>query len=196
MRLSCSYVAVSLQIFICTRVHSSIALPDTIMKQIAKVVPVLNGRDSDGNPKYLGPKTTKIHRYLIVLWVAKSSPTFRLLGKEIDNSIYFTLYKLWQVADSFKQIKPYHLPIRYDRTKVAIRVYTKMKKEKRWVNIMKRDGRTYVTTTKNGDKVSKNLLKELIDYMDNDSEEGFVVKGVKSGASYKPESQSAKKSHR
>jgi hypothetical protein len=142
-------------------------LPDSIIKRIARVVPVLNGRDSDGKPKYLGPETTKIHRYLLVLWGAKSSPTFRLSPKgvkEIDNSSYFTLYALKKVANSFKDISPYHIPIHYDRTKVAIRVYTKMKKEKRWVNIMKREGRTYVTTTKKGDDVSTKLLQELIAY--------------------------------
>ncbi|MGC1931041.1 MAG: hypothetical protein WA667_18890 [Candidatus Nitrosopolaris sp.] len=68
------------------------------IKRVAKLVPVLNGRDSDGNPKYLGPETTKIHRYLLVLWLAKSAPMFRLSAKgvkEMDNSFYFTLYKLW-----------------------------------------------------------------------------------------------------
>jgi hypothetical protein len=82
-----------------------------------------NGRNSDGKPKFLGPETTKIHRYLLVLWVAKSEPMFRLQEKEIDNLIYFTLYKLSKVADSFKDINPYHLPINYDRSKVAIKVY-------------------------------------------------------------------------
>jgi hypothetical protein len=59
-------------------VHLSIPLPDIIIKRIARVVPVLNGRDSDGKPKYIGPETTKIHGYLLVLWGAKSSPSFRL----------------------------------------------------------------------------------------------------------------------
>ena len=48
---------------------------------------------------------------------------FRLSGKEIDNSIYFTLYALKEIANSFKDISPYHLPINYDRTKVASKVY-------------------------------------------------------------------------
>jgi hypothetical protein len=77
--------------FISKIVHLSIPLPDSIIKRIARVVPVLNGRDSDGNHKYLGPETTKIHRYLLVLWGAKSEPMFRLREKEIDNSSYFTL---------------------------------------------------------------------------------------------------------
>jgi len=48
---------------------------------------------------------------------------FRLSVKEIDNSIYFTLYALKEIASSFKDISPYHLPINYDRSKVAIKVY-------------------------------------------------------------------------
>jgi hypothetical protein len=48
---------------------------------------------------------------------------FRLSGKEIENSIYFTLYALKEIANSFKDISPYHLAINYDRTKVASKVY-------------------------------------------------------------------------
>jgi hypothetical protein len=129
-------------------------LPDTIIKRIAKVVPVLNGRDSDGKSKYLGPETTKIHRYLLVLWGAKSEPMFRLREKEIDNLIYFTLYKLSKVADSFKDAPPYYLPITYDRTKVAIKVYNMMSKNG-LVVIKNIEGNTYVTTTKKGDDVAK-----------------------------------------
>jgi hypothetical protein len=75
-----------------------------------KVVPVLNGRDSDGKPKYLGPEATKIHRYLLVLCAAKSESMYRLAEKgvkEIDNSFYFNMYKLWQIAKSFKDAPPY-----------------------------------------------------------------------------------------
>jgi hypothetical protein len=85
---------------------------------------------------------------------------FRLLGKEIDNSIYFTLYKLWQVANSFKDISPYHLPIRYDRTKVTIKVYN-MISNTGLVAVRKIDGDTYVTTTKKGDDVSERFLQDL-----------------------------------
>jgi hypothetical protein len=85
----------------------------------ANIVPILNGRDSDGKVICLGPQSTKIHRYLLVVFTAKYAQTFRLLGWEFDNAIYFTLYKLWQVANSFKDTSPYHLAISYDRTKVA-----------------------------------------------------------------------------
>ena len=117
----------SLLKFISSMVHSSIRL-ESIDKNpeypwlriIANVVPILNGRDPDGNVIYLGPQTTKIHRYLLVVFVAKSIQMFRLgFGKEIDSSTYFTLYGLGKVADSFKQIRPYLLAIHYDRTKVA-----------------------------------------------------------------------------
>jgi hypothetical protein len=127
------------------------SVPNNPMYRVgANVVPILNGKDSDVNSKYLGPKPTRIYRYLLVLWVAKSTPMFSLWGKEIDNSIYFTLYKLWQVADSFRQFGPYHLPIHYDRTKAAIKIYT-MLSDSGLVDIKKIDGDTYVTTTKKGD---------------------------------------------
>lgn len=54
-----------------------------------------------------------------------NTPLFRSFGKEIDSSIYFTLYGLGKVANSLKQIGPYRLPITYDRIK-AIRIYTMM----------------------------------------------------------------------
>jgi hypothetical protein len=153
--------------FISKNVHLSIPLPDSIIKRIARVVPVLNGRDSDGKPKYLGSETTKIHRYLLVLWGAKSSPTLRLSAKgvkEIDNSFYFTLYMLWKIAKSFKDISPYHLPITYDRTKVAEKIYN-MISNNGLVTIKKIDGGSYVTTTKKGDDESEKLLDGLGDYM-------------------------------
>jgi hypothetical protein len=69
------------KIFISKIVYLPIPLSDSIIKRIARVVPVLNGRDSHGIPKYLGSETTKIHRYLLVLWEAKSSSTLRLTAK-------------------------------------------------------------------------------------------------------------------
>jgi hypothetical protein len=113
---------------------------------------------------------------------------FRLgYGKEIDSSIYFTLYGLGKIADSFKQIGPYLLPIHYDRTKVASRIYT-MISNNGLVAMRKVDGDTYVKITEKGDEISNKLLQELIAYGElanmnkkTDSEERFKAKGVKSG---------------
>jgi hypothetical protein len=163
------------KIFISKIVYLPIPLPDSIIKRIARVVPVLNGRDSDGKPKYLGPETTKIHRYLLVLWGAKSSSTLRLSAKgvkEIDNSFYFTRYMLWKIAKSFKDAPPYHLPITYDRTKVAEKIYN-MISNNGLVTIKKIEGGSYVTTTKKGDDESEGLLEDLGAYM----EEPLVAKG-------------------
>jgi predicted transcriptional regulator len=91
--------------------------------------------------------------YLIVLWVAKTTPIFRSFGKEVDNSIYFTLYGLSKVADSFKQIRPYNIPVHYDRIK-AFKIYTNMSNTG-LVVIKKIRSNTYVTTTKKGDDVAK-----------------------------------------
>lgn len=80
------------------------------LHMIANIIPVLNGRDLNGNSIRLGPHTTKIHRYLLVIFVAQSLQTFRLTcGEKIDNSTYFTLHGLGQVADKFKQFGPYSL---------------------------------------------------------------------------------------
>ena len=158
------------------------------IQRIARAVLVLNGRDSDGKPKYLGPEATKIHRYLLVLFMAKSEPMYRLSAKgvkEIDNSFYFTMYKLWQIAKSFKDVPPYHLPITYDRTKVAGKIYN-MISSNGLVTIKKIDGGSYVTITEKGDDESEGLLKDLGAYMDNDSEDRFVAKG---GVGYDPELQ-------
>ena len=137
---------------------------DPLLKIIANVVPILNGRDSDGNVIYLGPQTTKIHRYLLVVFVAKSIHFFRLgFGKEIDGSVYFTLYGLGKVADSFKQIGPFLLPIHYDRTKVAARIYSIISNNG-LVAMRKINGNTYVKITEKGDDISNKLLQELIAY--------------------------------
>jgi predicted transcriptional regulator len=124
---------------------------------------------------------------------------FRLSGKEIDNSIYFTLYALKEIANSFKDISPYHLPINYDRSKVAIKVYN-MISNNGLVDIKKIDGDTYVTITEKGDDVSEKLLRELIAYEEfanmnkTDSDEPFKVKkGVKSGVVYDPGLQRVEK---
>jgi hypothetical protein len=153
-----------------------------MIKLVANVVPILNGRDSGGNAICLGPQRTKIHRYLLVVFLAKSTPIFSLGGKEIDKSTYFTLYKLWQVADSFKQVKPYHLPIHYDRTKVAIRIYTMISNDG-LVDIRKINGETYITITEKGEDISTKLLQDLIAYEEltncvnkTDSDEEFIVK--------------------
>ncbi len=116
---------------------------------ITKVVPILNGRDHSGN-----------HRYLLIAFAAKTCPIFRPIGKEMDYSVYYTLYSLSKIADSIKQFGLYHQPIYYDRTKVAGRVYTILyKKGLVFMKII--DSTTYVTITDKGEAVSKELLVGL-----------------------------------
>jgi hypothetical protein len=124
---------------------------------IASAIPILNNRDSNGNIIQLGPINPRI-RYLVVIFAAKFCTAFRLWGKEMDSSVYFTIYQLGKVADSFKQFEPHHQPIRYDRTKVAIRIYT-MLSEKGLVITKRREFVTYVAITQKGE----DLLKELFD---------------------------------
>jgi len=39
-----------------------------MIKIVANIVPILNDRDPSGNIIYRGPQTTKIHRYLLVVF--------------------------------------------------------------------------------------------------------------------------------
>ena len=52
------------------------------MEIITDIIPVLNGRDSRNNVAYLGPNRTKIHRYLVTLYIANS---FRLILKIVPS---------------------------------------------------------------------------------------------------------------
>ncbi|MGB6531516.1 MAG: hypothetical protein WBF33_25705 [Candidatus Nitrosopolaris sp.] len=104
-----------------------------------------------------------------------------------------------EIANSFKDINPYHLPINYDRSKVAIKIFN-MISNNGLVDIKKIDGDTYITITKKGDDVSEKLLRELIAYEEfvnmnkTDSDEPFKVKkGVKSGVVYDPGLQRVEK---
>ena len=152
---------------------------DPIIKIVANVIPVLNGRDPAGNIVYLGPQTTKIHRYLILVFLAKATQMFRLvMGKEIDNSIYFTLYGLGKVAESFKQIGPYHLAINYDRTKVATRIYN-MIANNGLVAIRQIGGETYITITEKGEDLSTRLLQELVAYSEVVSMPAYKMSSTK-----------------
>jgi hypothetical protein len=194
------------KMFISIYVHSTTTLedfnkgPEGLIRIVGHIVPILNGKDPEGHAIYLGPQRTKIPRYLLVIFLAKSAQMFRLLGKEIDNSIYFTLYALKEVANSFKDFSPYHVPIQYDRTKVAIKVYN-MIASSGLVDIKKIEGDTYVTITEKGDDVCTKLLKELFAYDEfanlnksTDSDDMFkVTKGVKFGAGYDPGLQSVER---
>ncbi|NAL78154.1 hypothetical protein [Nitrososphaera sp. AFS] len=160
-------------------------MKEPMLKIVANVIPVLNGRDPSGNIIYLGPQTTKIHRYLIVVFLAKATHMFSLMGKEIDNSVYFTLYGLGKVAESFKEMGPYHIPIQYDRTKVATRIYN-MISERGLVTVKKMEGETYITITDKGEDVSTKILQDLIAYGEFanmnkklDDNDKFVSKGVR-----------------
>jgi len=47
--------------------------PDPMIKIVANIIPVLNGRYPAGNVIYLGPQTTKVHRYLLVVFLAEAT---------------------------------------------------------------------------------------------------------------------------
>ncbi|MDP9288127.1 MAG: hypothetical protein M3P08_08010 [Thermoproteota archaeon] len=130
-----------------------------LIAKVNSIVPLLNGSsDSTETIFFLGPKFTKIHRYLITLYMAKHVQSFSLLGVRKDGCLCFTLYRLARIAKTgFKN------PIHYDRTKVAIRVYEKSK-ELGYVDIKKDQGETYITTTEEGDEVCRMVLDELLEF--------------------------------
>jgi hypothetical protein len=92
---------------------------NALIEVINDIVPVLNGRDSRNNVAYLGPNRIVIHRYLVVLYVAKLVRTFSLWGENFGASTYFSVYSLSNVAKAFKR------PINFDRTKTATNIYRK-----------------------------------------------------------------------
>lgn len=146
-----------------------------LMEIISDIIPVLNGRDSGNNIAYLGPNRTKIHRYLLTLYIAKFIPSFTLWGKNFGNSTFFTLYSLGNVAKAFKY------PIHYDRTKVAANVYRKAE-ENGLVEFKKVNGETYITTTAKGDELCVNVLKDFVTlariHSESTSKEGMISKGA------------------
>jgi predicted transcriptional regulator len=106
---------------------------------------------------------TKIIRYLLVIFQAKSTQKFRLSGKKIDNTFYFDLNDLTRVADSSGELVPHHIAAIQYNTKVAIKIYTMLSKDG-LVSVKKVDGVPHVTTTDKGDDVSTKILRELIVY--------------------------------
>jgi hypothetical protein len=129
----------------------------------SNIIEILNGRDSNGQIVYFGPNGSQVHRYLLLAFIAKSAVTFRILGKQIDNSLYFTNYSLNRIANYFKSVKPFYIPINYGRRKVAQKMYEILARHK-YVDLKKINGETYITTTVEGDEICHQLLRELITF--------------------------------
>jgi hypothetical protein len=127
----------------------------------SNIIQILNGRDSNNQIIYFGPNGTQIHRYILLVFIAKSVMTFSILGKQIDGSPYFTIYSLGRVASYFRSVKPFYSPIDYGRRKVAQKMY-EMLAGQGYVEVKKIQGDTYVTTTKKGDDTCNKLLQELV----------------------------------
>ena len=132
-----------------------------LINLFSNIVHILNGRDSNNQIIYLGPNGTQIHRYLLLVFIAKSVTIFSVLGKQVDDSLYFTIYSLGRVASYFESIKPSYSPIDYGRRRVAQKMY-EMLAGRGYVEVKKIQGDTYVTTTKKGDETCSKLLQELI----------------------------------
>ena len=67
---------------------SSNDMSNPLIEIVTNIIPVLNGRDSSSNVAYLGQNKTKIHRYLVILHIAKSIHSFTLWGKNFGESTF------------------------------------------------------------------------------------------------------------
>ena len=145
-----------------------------LVEIINDIIPVLNGRDSSNNIAFLGPNKTIVHRYLVVLYVAKFVPTFTIWGESFGTSTFFTIYSLANVAKAFKR------PINFDRTKSATNIYRSAEK-KGLVEFKKSVGKTYVTTTPKGDELCLGFLKDFMAlariHRESSSDDRFISKG-------------------
>jgi hypothetical protein len=74
-------------------------------------------------------RRTKIIRYLLVIFLAKSTQKLRLSGKKIDNAFYFDLNDLVRVAHSSRELVPRHITAVQYNTKVAFKIYTMPSKD-------------------------------------------------------------------
>ena len=149
---------------------------DELISLVNNIVPLLNGSDGSLETKlFLGPKLMKVHRYLIILYVAKHVQSFSLLGTRKGSSLCFTLYRLARIAQT-----GFKFPIHYDRSKVAISVYEKSK-ALGYVEIWRDQGETFISTTRQGDEIIRAVLNELVQFAQIHSsanKEGYVSKGA------------------
>jgi hypothetical protein len=121
---------------------------DPRLRILEYILPLINGQ-------VLGPKKTLVHRYLLVLYLAQT-PVFRLTGQNFDDNIYFTIFGLWTIAKTSLSN-----PIKFDKTRVAIKVYRKVQKEE-LVVLRKSSGDDYVTLTDKGKAICGDMLPDLI----------------------------------
>ena len=77
-----------------------------LVEIINDIIPVLNGRDDRNNVAYLGPKKTIVHRYLVVLYVAKFVPTFTIWGESLGHPFFspYIVSPMWQKHSSVQLI--------------------------------------------------------------------------------------------
>lgn len=175
LQFRCNFVAKIYFIVVSTYYRFIKLTGDTVHPLIARVngiIPLLNGsKDSTERISFLGPKFTKVHRYLITLYVAKHVQSFSLLGVKKNGCLCFTLYRLARIAKT-----GFENPISYDRTKVAISVYEKSK-ELGYVDIKKDQGETYISMTEEGDEICQTVLDEFLHFAKIHIP-GYTAKGV------------------
>lgn len=122
---------------------------DSLYSQIREVAPILNGRVKN-NEKATFSVQFKPTRYAITLWAALN--LFSEQATQIERSSYFGFYGLKKIADV--------LEIDYDRTKQAQKTY-RILEAKGFVNITRKDNKTYITLTKKGVAFCKSKLRFL-----------------------------------
>jgi hypothetical protein len=157
---------------------------EPLLRILEYILPLINGQ-------VLGPKKTLLHRYLLVLYLAQTRTIFSLTGQNIDDNIYFTIHHLWEIAKTSLS-----KPIKFDKTRVAIKVYRKVQKEE-IVILRKSSGDDYVTLTEKGEAVCGDMLPDLItlawihknkprkfDYYQPDDNDDYF--GTKKGVKHRP----------
>jgi len=106
-----------------------------------------------------GAKAFQMQRYMINLLLATQENHYEGENLDSDYVLYFTISRLAKISKELG--KSLIMPIHYDRTKVAIKVYEKCKKHG-LVRIKKKDGALWLGLTKEGEKVALNMIEKLV----------------------------------
>lgn len=103
-------------------------------------------------------------RSLLLLYFATNIPTFRSCGIEIDGSVYFSLYGLVKVAESFTKSGPFRQATHDDNMIITSEKAYATMSEKGLVNLKRMGPTTYVTITLRGNDLSRKLVDQYRDW--------------------------------
>lgn len=122
---------------------------------IIKVAPILNGKDEHGNKLPVGPVNMRGIRYLMLIYLATFSQTYRSLGKIRGKRIYFSAPDLQKIARSL------YIPLNFDRQRCIEDVYMPYA-EQNLVEIKTENNYRRISLTDLGSTKCMDILKDLI----------------------------------